>query len=222
MSTGHPVFAHPMSTETRFEGIVQSFPCKRLFGDEAGSLRLNYCGDCGGEVERRIPDGDNRERDVCRKCGRIHYQNPRLVVGCIPEHGGRVLLCRRAIEPRAGFWTLPAGFLELGESTELGAVRETLEEAVARVEVISLYSLISVPNIDQIHLFFRARMLTPDFAAGQETVDAALFEEGHVPWEDLAFATVRETLLRYFDDRSRGNWGVHAFTLEKGSWRGRG
>lgn len=182
---------------------------------------MNYCGDCGGQIQRRVPDGDNRQRDVCSKCGRIHYQNPRLVVGCIPENGDRLLLCRRSIEPRAGYWTLPAGFLELGESTEQGAVRETLEEAMARVEVISLYSLISVPNIDQIHLFFRARMLTPDFAAGEETLDAALFEEARIPWDDLAFATVRDTLRRYFDDRRRGDWGVHTFTLEKRGWRRR-
>lgn len=183
---------------------------------------MNYCSDCGGAIELRIPKGDNRNRHVCSGCGAIHYQNPRVVVGCIPENDRDLLLCRRAIEPRAGYWTLPAGFLELGESTEQGAVRETFEEAVARVEVIAPYSLFSVPHIGQVHLFFRARMLTPEFAVGEESLEVAMFAEQQIPWDDLAFATVRETLSRYFEDRSSGCWRMHSVSLQKSGWRRRG
>jgi len=180
---------------------------------------LNYCSGCGSALTLKVPSGDNRDRHVCDICGAIHYQNPRVVVGCIPEWERQVLLCRRAIEPRAGFWTLPAGFLEMDESTEQGAARETYEEAVAQVEIIAPYSLFSVPHIGQVHLFFRARMLTSEFAAGEESLEVALFDESRIPWEELAFPTVRETLRRYFEDRTRGCWQMHSATLQPGAGR---
>jgi ADP-ribose pyrophosphatase YjhB (NUDIX family) len=167
---------------------------------------MNYCSHCGAPVSRKIPDGDNRPRYVCDACGAIHYQNPRMVVGCLPEWGDQVLLCRRAIEPRYGLWTLPAGFMENGESTAEGAARETLEEAGARVEIVDLYSLFSLPDIDQVYLLFRARLLDLDFAAGEESLEVGLFRESEIPWEQLAFRTVESTLRLYFEDARRGEF----------------
>ncbi len=162
---------------------------------------MNYCSRCGREVERKIPPGDNRERFVCGHCGAIHYQNPRIVTGCLPVWNDRVLLCRRAIEPRRGHWTLPAGFLEAGETIDAGAVRETWEEARARVEIQGLYTVFSVPHISQVHMFFRARLADGHYAPGDESLDVRLFEEDGVPWEDLAFPVVTKTLRHYFHDR---------------------
>jgi ADP-ribose pyrophosphatase YjhB (NUDIX family) len=176
---------------------------------------MKFCSECGAAVERRIPEGDSLPRYVCPSCHAIHYQNPKLVVGCIPEWEGRILLCRRAIEPRSGWWTVPAGFLELGETAVAGALRETLEEANARVEVGQLYALYSIPHISQIYLIFRARMLDLDFSPGAETTEAALFAEADVPWDQLAFATVRNTLQHYYDDRRAGKYKVHVGTIER-------
>ena len=162
---------------------------------------MNYCSRCGREVERKIPPGDNRERFVCGHCGAIHYQNPRIVAGCLPIWDDRVLLCRRGIEPRKGLWTLPAGFLEVGETVHAGASRETWEEARARVEILGLYTLFSVPHISQVHMFFRARLMDGEYAVGEESLDVRLFEEDAVPWEDLAFPVVTRTLRHYFRDR---------------------
>jgi ADP-ribose pyrophosphatase YjhB (NUDIX family) len=176
---------------------------------------MKFCSHCGAPVSHRIPAGDNRHRYVCDVCGSIHYQNPRMVVGCLPYWGDQVLLCRRAIEPRHGLWTLPAGFMENGETTTEGAVRETLEEAGARVAIDDLYTLINVPDIDQVYLLFRARLLDLDFAPGEESLEVALFDEAAIPWDRIAFRTVKETLEHYFADRRAGRFPLHFGDLDR-------
>jgi len=153
---------------------------------------------------------------VCDACGEIHYQNPRMVVGTVVEHQGRVLLCRRAIEPRYGYWTLPAGFMENDETAAQGASRETLEEAGARIEILAAFSLISVPRVNQVHLFYRARLLDLSFKPGEESLEVALVEEAAIPWKDIAFRTVGLTLKRWFADRAAGAFGFHAEDLPLG------
>lgn len=170
---------------------------------------MKYCSVCAREVHLAIPPGDNRERYCCDGCGTIHYQNPNLVVGTIPTWEGRVLLCRRAIEPRYGYWTLPAGFMENGETTRAGAERETIEEAGARIELGDLFSMLDVPHVYQVHLFFHARMLAPDLDPGQESLEARLFTEDEIPWNELAFRTVERTLRWYFEDQRNGNSKLH-------------
>ena len=170
---------------------------------------MNFCPQCGAPLHIEIPSGDNRPRHVCPSCGAIHYQNPKMVVGCIPEWEDKVLLCRRAIEPKYGLWTLPAGFMENGETTAEGAARETLEEAGARVEVQGLYSMISLPDINQVYLVFRARLLHLDFVPGDESLEARLFAEDEIPWEDMAFRTIQTTLKRYFSDRRAGSYPLY-------------
>ena len=171
---------------------------------------MKFCPNCAAPIAQRVPPGDSLPRYLCDACGSIHYQNPKLVLGCLPEWESRLLLCRRAIEPRYGYWTLPAGFMENGESTGEGAARETLEEAGARVELIAPFSMISVPYVNQVHLFYRARLLDLDFKAGEESLEVALFEEAQVPWKDIAFRTVGLTLKHWFADRARGSYGFHA------------
>ena len=146
---------------------------------------------------------------MCGDCGTVHYQNPKIVTGSIPEWENRILLCRRAISPRYGYWTLPAGFLENGETSSEGAVRETLEEAKARIEVTSLYATFSLPHIDQVYLMFRARLLELDFGPGEESLEVALFEESGIPWDELAFPVIAETLKLYFVDRANNVSGNH-------------
>ena len=175
---------------------------------------MNYCSDCGARVELRLPEGDTLPRHVCTSCGTIHYENPKMVVGCIPEWENRILLCRRAIEPRRGLWTVPAGFMENAETTAEGAQRETLEEANARVEILGLYALFNIPHINQVYMLFRARLLDLDFSAGAESLETRLFEENEIPWEEIAFITVRRTLRHYFDDRRRGEFQFHIGTIE--------
>jgi ADP-ribose pyrophosphatase YjhB (NUDIX family) len=174
---------------------------------------INHCRQCGTTVEHRVPDdGDTRSRAICPSCGTIHYENPLNVVGTVPywgAEGEQVLLCKRNIEPRYGKWTLPAGFMELGESTAEGALRETIEEAGAQVEMEGLFTLLNVVRVGQVHLYYRARLLSDQFDPGHETQEARLFHETEIPWEDLAFRTVKETLERYFDDRRKGHFGVH-------------
>ena len=171
---------------------------------------LKFCSNCAAPLVRRIPPGDNLPRSVCDQCGEIHYQNPKLVIGAIPEWDGRLLLCRRAIEPRYGYWTLPAGFMENDESAGQAALRETLEEAGARIELGEPFSMLSVPHVNQVHVFYRARLLDVDFRAGEETLEVALLAESEVPWKDIAFRTVGLTLKHYFADRARGAFGFHA------------
>jgi len=156
-----------------------------------------------------VPPDDNRERAVCTACGEIHYENPLNVVGTVPVWGDQVLLCRRNIEPRHGMWTLPAGFMELGESTAAGALRETIEEAGARVEMQDLFTVLNVVRVGQVHLFYRARMLDTHLDPGPETIEARLFREDEIPWDELAFRTVRQTLELFFEDRRKGHFGVH-------------
>jgi ADP-ribose pyrophosphatase YjhB (NUDIX family) len=175
---------------------------------------MNYCSHCGAPVSLRVPAGDTLPRHVCDRCGTIHYQNPKLVVGAIPEWDGRLLLCRRAIEPRAGLWTLPAGFMENAETTAQAAARETLEEACARIEVGELFSLINVPHISQVHILYRARLLDLDFAPGAESTDVQLFEEAAIPWQEIAFRSIALTLRYYFEDRRTGRFGFHVGDLD--------
>jgi ADP-ribose pyrophosphatase YjhB (NUDIX family) len=170
---------------------------------------FKHCKACGSPVHYVVPADDNRERATCSVCATIHYENPLNVVGTLPVWQDKVLLCRRNIEPRYGFWTLPAGFMELGETTEQGAIRETVEEAGARVELQGLYTVLNVVRVGQLHLFYRARLLDTDFAPGPETMEAKLFHQHEIPWDDLAFRTVRMTLERYFADRVEGQFGVH-------------
>ena len=171
---------------------------------------MKFCPNCGAALARRVPPGDSLPRDVCDACGVVHYQNPKLVLGAIPEWQGRLLLCRRAIEPRYGYWTLPAGFMENGESTGEATLRETLEEAGARIELLAAFSMISVPYVNQVHLFYRARLLDLEFKPGVESLEVALFEEARVPWKDIAFRTVGLTLKHWFADRKSGSFGFHA------------
>ena len=177
---------------------------------------IKHCRDCGSAVFYRLPDdGDTRERAICPKCGRVHYENPLNVVGTIPAlPDGRVLLCLRAIEPRRGKWTLPAGFMELNETSAQGAARETDEEAGAQIVMGPLFSVLNVQRVGQVHLYYRADLLSELFDPGHETLEARLFAEEEVPWEDLAFRTVRETLLRWFADRRAGQFGMHCVDID--------
>ena len=170
---------------------------------------IKHCRACGAAVTYLVPVDDNRLRAGSNQCTTIHYENPLNVVGTLPVWQDQVLLCRRNIEPRYGLWTLPAGFMELGESTAQGALRETEEEAGAHVELLGLYTLLNVVKVGQVHFFYRARMLDTHLAPGPETIEARLFSEAEIPWDELAFRTVRETLKQYFADRQRGQFGVH-------------
>jgi ADP-ribose pyrophosphatase YjhB (NUDIX family) len=171
---------------------------------------MKFCANCGAPVARRVPPGDTLARWVCDQCGEIHYQNPKLVVGAVPEYQGKVLLCRRAIEPRYGYWTLPAGFMENDETAAQAALRETLEEAGARIELGKPFSLISVPYVNQVHLFYLARLLDLEFKPGEESLEVALYEEARIPWNEIAFRTVSATLQHWFADRGRGAFAFHA------------
>lgn len=171
---------------------------------------MKFCSNCAAPLARRVPPGDSLPRWLCDACGTIHYENPKLVVGTVPEWNGRLLLCRRAIEPRYGYWTLPAGFMENDETAAEAARRETLEEAGAHIELESAFSLISVPRVNQVHLFYRARLVDLGFKPGVESLEVALFDEAKIPWKEIAFRTVGLTLKHWFADRSRGSYGFHA------------
>jgi len=170
---------------------------------------IKHCKACGASAHYAIPTDDNRERAICTVCRTIHYENPLNVVGTVPVWGDQVLLCRRAIEPRLGYWTLPAGFMELGETLAQGAVRETDEEAGAHIELQDLYTIMNVVRVGQVHFYFRARLLNTDFAPGPESIEVRLFTEAEIPWEELAFRTVKETLRRYFEDHRRGQFALY-------------
>ena len=175
---------------------------------------IKHCKNCGSAVEYRLPDdGDTKQRAVCPACGTVHYENPLNVVGTVPYWGEQVLLCKRNIEPRWGKWTLPAGFMELNETVAQGAARETLEESGAVFEMEGLFSLVNVAQVGQVHLFYRARLLSAQFDPGHETLEARLFTEAEIPWEEIAFRTVKETLTRYFDDRRSGKFSIHTLDL---------
>jgi ADP-ribose pyrophosphatase YjhB (NUDIX family) len=173
-----------------------------------------HCRNCGTAVVYRVPDdGDTKERGVCPACQTVHYENPLNVVGTIPVLGDRVLLCKRNIEPRLGKWTLPAGFMELHETVAEGAARETLEEAGAQFEMGEFFSLVNIARVGQVHLFYRARLLSDQFDPGHETQEARLFTEDEVPWDEIAFRTVGETLRRYFADRRQGQFSIHVIDI---------
>ena len=175
-----------------------------------------YCQQCGSsKVSLSVPHGDDRERHVCADCGNIHYLNPKLVVGTIPVWGNQVLLCKRAIEPRYGLWTLPAGFMEEGETLEEGAIRETLEEAKARVTIEQMYVTLSLPEISQVYVLFRAKLNDLDFGAGVESLEVKLFDEAEIPWDQLAFRTIDAALKHYFADRETAAFPAHVETLRR-------
>ena len=177
-------------------------------------LPIQHCKQCGAAVVYRLPDdGDTKERAVCTACNTVHYENPLNVVGTVPIWEDKVLLCLRNIEPRRNKWTLPAGFMELNETTAEGAARETVEEAGAQFEMQEIFSLLNVPRVGQVHLFYRARLLSDQFDPGTETVEARLFTEAEIPWDELAFRTVKETLERYFADRRAGRFGFHTVDI---------
>lgn len=176
---------------------------------------MKYCCYCAAEVVYAIPDDDNRHRYICHSCDTVHYQNPKIVAGCLPVWKDKILLCKRAIEPRLGYWTLPAGFMELGETSIEAGMRETLEEANARVKVDDLYAVFSLPHIGQVYMMFRAELLDLDFSAGVESLDVRLFKEEEIPWDELAFRTIRETLKSYFEDRKKGVFSLHTGNVLK-------
>ncbi len=185
---------------------------------------MKFCSECAYPVALQIPEGDNRPRYVCAQCETIHYHNPKLVVGSIPvwDQDGevRVLLCKRAIEPRHGYWTLPAGFMENSETTSEAAVRETEEEAGADIEIGELFSLLNVAQVHQVHLFYLARLRSLDYQAGIESLEVRLFAQHEIPWDDLAFPTIRKTLELFFADcvqvrETGGRFSFHAHDITK-------
>ncbi len=170
---------------------------------------MKFCNRCGQTVVSEVPDGDSRVRYVCKHCNTIHYQNPRIVAGCVAEYQGSILLCKRAIAPRTGYWTVPAGFMELGESLPEAAARETWEEARANVEIGRLSAVVDVIQARQVHIFFEGVMSEPSFSAGDETLETRLFSPEEIPWDDLAFPSVRIALEHYLRTLGTGNQGVH-------------
>ncbi|MCH8620624.1 NUDIX hydrolase [Undibacterium sp. TS12] len=184
---------------------------------------MRFCSECATPVVLQIPVDDTRERFVCPSCSTIHYQNPKMVVGSIPawEENGvtKILLCKRAIEPRLGYWTLPAGFMENNETTSQAAQRETAEEAGANIKLHDLFSILNVPHVHQVHLFYRATLLDLNYAAGVESLEVALFSEEQIPWDDIAFPTISHTLKFFFNDLARvkegGQFRVHEYDIFK-------
>jgi len=174
---------------------------------------MKFCSNCASPVTLTVPPADNRPRYVCTSCSAIHYQNPRIVTGTVCTWGDRILLCKRAIEPRYGYWTLPAGFMEIGETVGDGAIRETAEEAGAKIELEGLYSMIDVIHAEQVHVFYRARMLGPELDPGPESLEARLFEEKDIPWDELAFKTVIRTLRWFVADRREGSFDIHTDSI---------
>jgi ADP-ribose pyrophosphatase YjhB (NUDIX family) len=176
---------------------------------------MNFCPHCGARVERRIPEGDHLPRHVCGACGTIHYQNPKLIAGCVPESGGRILICRRAIEPRRGYWTVPAGFMENDETLQQAAARECWEEALARVEIGSPCAIVHVLHAHQVHVMFRATLVEPGFGVGVESLETRLVTEDEIPWPEIAFPSVAFTLRRWLADRAKGASELHFTTIER-------
>ncbi len=174
---------------------------------------MKFCSYCGVVVTLRIPEGDDRNRYVCDACGVIHYQNPRVIVGCLPVHEDKILLCRRAIEPRYGLWTLPAGFMENGETTMEGAARETWEEARATVVDQHLYRIFDMPQINQVYMFYRTGIVDGQFGVGPESTEVELFAEDDIPWQEMAFLPVTQTLREFLEDRKEGNFPVRVSKL---------
>ncbi|OMH35308.1 NUDIX hydrolase [Motiliproteus sp. MSK22-1] len=176
---------------------------------------MNFCCQCGSKVCIKVPDGDNLPRHVCVNCNYIHYQNPKVVAGCLASYEDKVLLCKRAIEPQRGLWTLPAGFMENGESTRQAALRETQEEACAEVEIHDLYTLTSIKHISQIQMIYRATLNHPIYGAGEETLETRLFAEQDIPWQQLAFQTIEQALKFFFEDRKTGDYPIRHVDLDR-------
>ena len=176
---------------------------------------MKFCSNCGQSVGLKVPPGDNRPRFVCDHCGVIHYQNPKIVTGCIPEYQGRILLCKRAIEPKYGLWTLPAGFMENGESNRQGAARETREEACAELAKLQLFSVFSISHVDQIYTMYRGEVIDGKADAGAESLEVAFVDEADIPWGEIAFKVVEENLKLYLADRARGRFEVHYGEIDK-------
>jgi len=176
---------------------------------------MKFCSHCGSRVAHRIPPGDHLPRFLCDACGTVHYQNPRVVVGCVPQFEDRILICKRAIEPRRGYWTVPAGFLEIGETLQQGAARESQEEALADVEIGSLLSVISIVGAHQVHVFFRAKLRSPDFGAGTESLEVKLVTPAEIPWTDIAFQSTVYTLERYLEDLAQNRDEHHFAVLDR-------
>lgn len=172
---------------------------------------MNFCSNCGSQnIGLKVPEGDNRPRFVCDDCGEIFYHNPKMVVGCVPRWKEKVLLCKRAIPPRFGYWTLPAGYMENQESAANGAAREAHEEALAKTRIGNVFTQFSIPHINQVYILFLADMETAEFGAGEESLDAALFAREEIPWDELAFPVMRKTLELYFEDADRGRFRTHS------------
>lgn len=174
---------------------------------------MSFCTACGHQTQEQIPLGDHQVRMVCTDCGNIHYVNPKVICGALVLWDNKVLLCRRAIEPRYGLWTLPAGYMELFETMEQGAARETFEEAEAEVDIEHLYCMYNIPRIGQIYVLFKANLIEGKFGAGPETIESRLFSENEIPWEQLAFPSVEQTLRHYFADRKQNNFPFHLETI---------
>jgi ADP-ribose pyrophosphatase YjhB (NUDIX family) len=176
---------------------------------------MNYCSVCGQPVTIKVPEGDHLPRHVCESCGTIHYQNPRIIAGCVVDVGGKILLCKRAIEPRLGFWTIPAGFMENGESVQDGAAREAMEEALANVRIGSLLAIVNVLHAHQVHIMFRAQLIEPKFGIGPESLETALYDESEIPWSEMAFRSVEFALRKYLQDRAEGVERVHLYDIDQ-------
>jgi ADP-ribose pyrophosphatase YjhB (NUDIX family) len=176
---------------------------------------MRFCPSCGQSVSLSVPEGDHLPRYICTSCAIIHYENPRLIVGCIPEYEGKILLCRRAIEPRRGFWTAPAGFMENGETLQMGAARESMEEALAQVEIGSIVSIVHVLQANQVHVMFRAKLLDKNVGAGPESLEVELFDEADIPWDGMAFRSIEFALKRYLEDRAAGQERLHFHDMEQ-------
>lgn len=177
---------------------------------------MKFCSNCAQPVSLSVPAGDHLPRFVCAACGTIHYENPRIIAGCVIEHEGKILLCKRAIEPRHGYWTAPAGFMENGESVQQAAAREAQEEALAQVQIGSLLAIVNVLRAHQVHMMFRATLTDPSFGIGPESLESQLYAEEEIPWHDLAFLSVEFALRRYLDDRRRGREQLHFRDID---WR---
>ena len=175
---------------------------------------MKFCSQCGHPVEQRVPAGDNLPRFVCQQCETIHYQNPNIVAGCLPMFGNQILMCKRAIEPRYGLWTLPAGFMENNETLEQAAMRESMEEANANVKLLNLYTVFSLPHVNQVYMLYLAELLDDNFSPGIESLEVKLFDEKDIPWNELAFRTIHYTLKYFFEDRRRGQFELRSHLVE--------
>lgn len=170
---------------------------------------MNYCSNCGEAVVVRIPEGDTLPRYVCDHCDAIHYQNPKIVAGCIPVWKDRILMCKRGIEPQLGKWTLPAGFMENGETVQQAAARETMEEALAGVADLELFGMFNIPHVNQVYVMFRATMPEAKFGPGHESLSCELVTEQQIPWEEVAFPVIDRTLRLFLEDRRNGRFRIH-------------